>query len=358
MDDVAAEQPRQRAVELGVGNATADASTATGESTGHTAPLTERILSRLPGSRLAWILVWSLVPWVNVAIVLASGGLEWDTTADLTSELLNRAAVSVAVLLSLWGAARINRDLSRLRITLTDAVEQERPDVERIFRGIDSTAGPLLLTAAVAVVLPLDEALRGDAGAAILQAATWLVFGIPVSTAVWVYLALQLGLDRLGRGHLTLRPYSGDRTLGLEPVGGLAFTGFWMLFGAVTPIVLTSSADLPTVIVGSLVLLVALCLFFLSVRGLHRQMTSIKHRELHRAASLYSQAYEKVQENPTLEVLEQQTPLLNAAENLEKRAERIQAWPFDEPTFARVATIATSAVATIVARMLLAPTGL
>jgi hypothetical protein len=334
------------------------AATSAGEPAGHAAPLTERILSRLPGSRLGWILAWCLVPWANLAIVLAFGGLEWNTTADLGSELLNRAAVSVAVLLSLWGAARIDRDLSRLRVTLTAAVEQERPDVDRIFRGVDSTAGPLLLTATVAVVLPLDEILRGDAVAAILQAATWLLFGIPLATAVWVYLALQLGLDRLGRGQLTLRSYSGDRTLGLEPVGGLAFTGFWMLFGAVAPLVLTSFADLPTVIVGSVVLAVAFSLFFLSVRGLHRQMSAIKHRELQRAVFLYSQAYAKVQENPTLDVLEAQTPLLNAAENLEKRAERIRAWPFDEPTFAWVATIATSVVAIIVARVLLAPTGL
>jgi len=359
MDDLAAEQPKRRAAGVGDGNPTADAAvTSTGEPAGHTAPLTERILSRLPGSRLGWIIAWSLVPWANMAILLAFGGLEWNTTADLSSELLNRAAVSVAVLLSLWGAARLNRDLSRLRVTLTAAVEQERPDVDRIFRGIGSAAGPLLLTAAVAVVLPLDETLRGDAAAAVLQAVTWLLFGIPLSTAVWVYLALQLGLDRLGRGHLTLRDYSGDRTLGLEPVGGLAFTGFWMLFGAVAPIVLTSFADLPTVIVGSMVLAVAISLLFLSVRGLHRQMTAIKHRQLRRAVLLYSQAYAKVDANPTLDVLEEQTPLLNATENLEKRAERIRTWPFDEPTFAWVTTIATSAVAIFVARVLLAPTGL
>jgi hypothetical protein len=357
--ETAVEQPKRRAAGVGDGSPTADATVnSTGEPAGHTAPLTERILSRLPGSRVGWIIVWSLVPWANIAIILVAGGLEWNTTAGLSAELLNRAAVSVAVLLSLWGAARLNRDFIRLRVTLTAAVEQERPDVDRIFRGIGSTAGPLLLTAAVAVVLPLDETLRGDAAAAILQAATWLLFGIPLSTAVWVYLALQLGLDRLGRGHLTLRPYSGDRTLGLEPVGGLAFTGFWMLFGAVAPLVLTSFADLPTVIVGSTVLVVAFSLFFLSVRGLHRQMTAIKHRELQRAVFLYSQAYAKVDENPTLDVLEEQSPLLNAAENLEKRAERIRAWPFNEPTFAWVATIGTSVVAIIVARVLLAPTGL
>jgi hypothetical protein len=41
---------------------------------------------------------------------------------------------------------------------------------------------------------------------------------------------------------------------------------------------------------------------------------------------------------------------------LEKRAERIQG-PFDDATFARVATIASSAVATIIARFMLDPIG-
>ena len=44
--------------------------------------------------------------------------------------------------------------------------------------------------------------------------------------------------------------------------------------------------------------------------------------------------------------------------DLSSPAERIRAWPFDEPTFAWVATIGTSVVAIIVARVLLALTGL
>jgi hypothetical protein len=43
---------------------------------------------------------------------------------------------------------------------------------------------------------------------------------------------------------------------------------------------------------------------------------------------------------------------------LEKRAERIQEWPFDEATFARVVTIASSVAAVIIARLILDPVGL
>ena len=46
------------------------------------------------------------------------------------------------------------------------------------------------------------------------------------------------------------------------------------------------------------------------------------------------------------------------AVRLEKRARAIQAWPIDEVTIARIATIVTSVIAVTVARLLLDPFGL
>jgi hypothetical protein len=319
-------------------------------------PLTERILSRLPGPRLAWILAWSLVPWLNLAVVLAFGAAEWTRTAIPPVEVLNRAAVSLAIVLSLWGAARITNDLRGLG--LEQVVEEEQRDVERVFSGIDNGFVPLLLTAATVIILPLDEAVTGQPLAASIQAVTWIFIGTPLWTAVWVYLTLQLGLNRLGRGHLTLQAYRGDRSLGLRPVGRLAFTGFWMLFGTVGPLVLTGSHDVAGVVLGIAVLVAGVGLFFLSLRRLNRQMVAVKQLELERARDLYMQAYQQVRNEPTLAVLERQVGLLNAAEALEKRAERIQEWPFDEATFARVVTIASSVAAVIIARLLLEPVGL
>jgi hypothetical protein len=132
-----------------------------------------------------------------------------------------------------------------------------------------------------------------------------------------------------------------------------------MLIGSVGPLVLTNASDVAGVILGVAVLAVGVGLFFLSLRRLNRRMVAVKQRELTLARDLYMQAYEKVRDHqPTLEVLQGQVGLLNAAEALEKRAERIQEWPFDDATFARVVTIASSAVATIVARFLLDPIGL
>jgi hypothetical protein len=48
-------------------------------------PLTERVLSRLPGPRLLWIVVWVLVPWIHALVTLmlqASGHFKpWEDVA-------------------------------------------------------------------------------------------------------------------------------------------------------------------------------------------------------------------------------------------------------------------------------------
>jgi hypothetical protein len=96
-------------------------------------PLTKRILSRLPGPRLAWILVWALVPWVNLVAVYVSGAADWAGTAAIpVNEVLNRAAVSCAILLSLWGTARITDELPRVGMALTEVVEQDERDVQAL----------------------------------------------------------------------------------------------------------------------------------------------------------------------------------------------------------------------------------
>jgi hypothetical protein len=321
-------------------------------------PLTERILAAVPGPRTAWLFAWLLVPWLNLALVAAADAADYVPTGVGSAEVVNRVAVCFALLLSLWGVARIAEELRDLPEALEPAVEQGRPDVQRQFGAVDGTVVPLLITVAVGALLPVDEIARGEGTAALLQAVTWLVIGLPIATALWVYVALQVGLDRLGRGRLTLKDYNGDRTLGLKPVGRLAFTGFWMLIGSVGPLVLTGSEDLPAVVVGTAILVAGVGFFFLSLRRLHVQMQAIKTRQHDRALALYRQAYDRLREESTPEVLLEQADLLSAADALEKRAGTILVWPFAEGTFARVATIATSVAAVIIARLILAPAGL
>src|SRR5918996_868122 len=109
-------------------------------------PLTDRILSHLPGPRILWIVVWMSVPWANAAssLLLQAADVlpEWENP---TVQLVNRAAFSLAILLALWGAARITRGLASLRPRLSSLVE-EGIDPMKPFAGMKSALAPFLLT--------------------------------------------------------------------------------------------------------------------------------------------------------------------------------------------------------------------
>jgi hypothetical protein len=278
----------------------------------------------------------------------------WDQSTTLV--LLNYAALSVAIVIALWGAGRIARRLEALRSSTAAVLEQSvRRDP---FRELNSVRGPLLASVATSIVFAASAFADDGWAPALLRGATWLVVGVALWTFLWTYSSLQLGLDRLGRKRLPADAARVDPGLGLRPLGDVAFTGLWMLLAWLVPLLLTGLPDVIGVATGALVLTGGLAAFFLSLLRLHRRMVEVKAQELAIAQDLYAQAYEPVRATPTLEVLERQRNLLAAADSLEKRAREIHDWPIDEGTFARVITIATSVAAITVARLILDPFGL
>lgn len=309
-------------------------------------PLTERVVARLPGRHWVWVAAWALVPWANAGINLL---LDTETKSAVwgqsgTVVVLNYAALSLAVVLAIWGSRRIASRVEELRGASP-------------FRELNGVAAPLLGAVGVAVAFGISAFVEDGSVAAVLRGITWLVVGVALWTFLWTYVALQLGLYRLG-GMPVADAARTDPGLGLRPVGDVAFTGLWILLAWLVPLVLTGLSDIVGVTIGSIVLGAALATFFLSLVRLHQQMVEAKAEELALARELYAQAYQPLREDPTLETLEQQRSLLAAADALEKRAKAIHDWPIDEGTFARVLTIATSVVAITIGRLILDPFGL
>jgi len=319
-------------------------------------PLSERILGALGGSRYVWVAIWALVPWANAGANVLLGtertSAVWEQSTTLV--VLNYASVSLAVVLSLWGARTIARRLDRLQHPTSEVLVGE---VAEPFRGVNSRVGPLVASVTAAIAFGSSTA---DAGwvSALLRGATWLVLGIALFSFVWTYAAVLLGLNRLGRAHLDPRMLNVDPGLGLQPLGAVAATGLWVLLAWLVPLLLTGLPDVVGAVIGMAVLAAALVTFFLSMVGLHRQMVAVKRAELERARVLYAQAYEPVHASPTLEVLEQQRNALSAADALEKRANSIHEWPFAERTPTLVVTIITSVTAMTIGRLILDPFGL
>lgn len=320
-------------------------------------PVTERLLARLPGRREFWIAVWAVVPWLNAAVNVLldtdSKSAVWEQSGTLV--LLNYAAVSLAVVITLWGSNRIARRVETLRTETANVLEH---DAREPFRELSSVRGPVVAAAATALAFGAGAAISDGWFPGVLRGATWFVLGIAFWSFLWTYASLQLGLDRLGRERLRPESVRVDPGLGLRPLGDVAFMGLWMLLAWLVPLLLTGLPDLVGVAIGALVLGGGLAAFFLSLVRLHRQMVEVKAGEVAIARDLYAQAYAPVRAAPTLETLERQQRLLAAADGLEKRAHAIHDWPLDEGTLARVLTIATSVVAVTIARLILDPFGL
>ena len=320
-------------------------------------PVSDRILARLGGRRAAWIAAWALVPRANAGANLLLGSdrtsAVWEQSTVLV--VLNYAALSFGVLVVLWGAALIARRLEALRDATSDLLVGEASEP---FRGVSSVAGPLVASALTAVtfggVTLVDEGWLP----ALVRGATWFVLGVALFGFVWTYGALLLGLDRLGRARLDPDALHVEPGLGLQPLGGVASTGLWMLLVWLVPVVVTGLPDVAGAVIGMLVLAAVLASFFLSMVGLHRQMVAVKRGQLAVVRGLYAQAYAPVHAAPTLEALERQRTLLAAADALEKRASAIHEWPFAERTTTLVSTVVTIVTAMTIGRLILDPLGL
>jgi len=297
-----------------------------------------------------------LVPWLNAGANLVLGtrtSAVWEQNDVLV--VLNYAAISFAVVMSLWGTARIVRRLEALQATTKKILVGESSEP---FRGLNSIAGPLVASAVAAVVFGVTAFVRDGWTSAFLRGTTWFILGIALFTFVWTYAALLLGLNRLGRDRLVPDPVHVDPGLGLQPLGAVASTGLWMLLAWLVPVLLTGLPDIVGAAIGMLVLTAVLVTFFLSLLRLHWQMVEVKAAELAIARELYAQAYQPVHEARTLEALETQRGLLSAADALEKRASAIHEWPFAERTPTLVITIVTSVIAMTIGRLILDPFGL
>jgi hypothetical protein len=319
-------------------------------------PLSERVLSYFPGRRAVWIAAWALLPWLNASanLLLDTGerSAVWEQSRVVV--ILNYAALSVAMVVTLLGVEQIARRAAALEETTSKVLS----GVPRYaFREMNDVRGPLAAAVLTALAFGVTALVRDGWTAAFLRGVTWVLLGVAIWTFLWTYASLQLGLTRLGRAHLRREAALVDPGLGLRPLGSLAFMGLWLLLAWLVPLLVTGLPDIVGLVLGLLVLAGGLGAFVFSLYGLHRQMVGVKEGELELARQLFAEAYEPVREKRTLEALERQHTLLGAADALEKRARAIHDWPRAEGTWAWVIGITTSVVAIACARLILRPLG-
>jgi hypothetical protein len=322
-------------------------------------PLTERLLGRLPGSRMAWGLAWAALP---VAAGLLPGSyLATVGTKPLPVRLLTGLVFAYAVVLAIWAVGKFTSESTTVQRSVDQLAADPEPAATPVFRGMASTWGPLALTLVFTAVTVWRTVVLGDPWAALVWLPVSFLVNLPLLTAVWVYLALLLGLDRLGRRDLSLTAFPSDLSLGLGEVGRLAFTAFWIYGAGFAPVLVVNFANPIGLLLSLGLFLLGVLVFFACLQGLHRQLLAARRHYLEWAGQLYARAYEPIRSGSLAAMGEQAQPL-QAAEVIYRRAEAIQQWPFQQRRLAQIAgivgTVVTFVITGIITRLIQVRLGL
>jgi hypothetical protein len=321
-------------------------------------PLTERILAWLGEPRWVWVGAWTAVSFVRpvfLFVVLGSAGRHLSVD-EWIRVLVIQGSFAWATLVGFYGVRYISRGTRGLAADLATLAPGE--SVADLFAGIASTVGPIVLSVAIVVVPSFATSWQHwGPVAALTDLPLVFINSIPSMTFVWTYLALLVGLRRLGSARLSLDQFPEDRSLGLGSVGSLGLNGFWLVLVAAIPLIIVGSADLPTVVLSLGVIAASVALFFLSMFRIHRQMVDTKRRYVTLARAIYGEAFEPVRKKPSLKVLQDQAPGLSIAQALVERAERILEWPIDERATTWVVVVITGVVTSLIVRLVLALAG-
>jgi hypothetical protein len=107
-------------------------------------PLTERLLGRLPGPRVAWVLAWAAIP--VVAGLLPSAYLATVGVKPLPVKLLTGLVFAYAVVLAFWAVGRFTRERDTVQRSVDQLAAGPEQAATPVFRGMASTRGPLALS--------------------------------------------------------------------------------------------------------------------------------------------------------------------------------------------------------------------
>jgi hypothetical protein len=288
------------------------------------------------------------------SVISSATGRESDAV-ELLDRVPLHAVLGVVVAISLVGTHL----LSRRADAAERAIERLDPELptEDVFRGLDSSVGPIGLTLLLSVAAAISTFIAFTPILAALDTPMLFFVALPIAGFVWCYGVVLISVDRLGRRTLALDPFPEDRSLGLRSVGNLVFTGFAILSVAAVLYLVFLGHYLVDILIGLGVFAFGVVVFVLSLWRLHRQMASAKKTYVTEARGLYAQAYEPLRQRPDLVSLREQADLLSAAEAIEKRAEAIYEWPIDDGMLRWLAVIGTGVVTSLAVRVVFALLG-
>ena len=300
-------------------------------------PLTERILRGMPGPRWAWILVWTAIPLA--AVFLPHSYVATIGEDSFAMRALTGLSFAYVNLVALWGIGRFTRQIAEAEASLQQLEDDDGGPRGPIFRGLGSTIGPLALASVFVIVTTIQTADLAGTATALAWLPNTIATNVAATTGVWVYLAILLGLNRLGHLKLSLDRFPEDPSLGLSQVGKVAVGAFWVYVAAWVISLLPGRTGGPRLVMSLTVFISGVVVFFASLWRLHRKLVQERDKQIEWARALYARAYEPVRSG-SLTALEERAAMLAAAEGVSERAEKIQRWPFSDTRLRQMLALA------------------
>lgn len=323
-------------------------------------PLTELVLTRLGRSRRALVVGLLVLPWARdliVYLLFRDGHLVGE--GWLASRAPTALTNSYLIALSIWGAARVARKLAALH----DA--DGRLDTDARAAAWPSTwsakwlVPPILLAVLMTAVVEAGRVVELGAPAAtatplpfVINALLGFVMRLAPMTGFWTAVLVLGSLARLGVSRVRPEDFPPDRSLGMRPVGDLAFDVFWMSTAAFIPMFLFRSPSLLDVVLTLVFFVVAGAVLVVALWHLHVAMARTKAICLDAARTRHAKAYRMALEDADGRDVERRAHALAVAEALQRGAESIHEWPLDERMIRWVALIGAGVTTGVVVRLL------
>gem|GEM_PF-2465522 len=180
---------------------------------------------------------------------------------------------------------------------------------------------------------------------------------LALSSVVWTFWSISIGIHRFGGVPLALRPYYEDAFLGLKPLGALSLSlalGYFVFIGLFL-LAVTGSPSTPELAdilgVGGFLtglVLLGLVLFFLPLRRLHQRMLRQKQEESARLRPKLAPVFEEGGGSHAA----QDVGHLFRLEMMDRKVSAMAVWPYDVGILGRLSAITLSVVAILISRII------
>ncbi len=175
-------------------------------------------------------------------------------------------------------------------------------------------------------------------------------------TFLWVLGYSFYAIYRVGRMELNLKPFTEDRSLGLNPLGRLALrlSGLYVLFVlfALVPNLLSVILAPPIVAIVLALTLLSFAFFFLPLLPLRRKLLTAKRDLLGRLGPRLTRLYREVDSEPGGKIGQEVVNELMALKEIQRDIQQIHNWPFDTGVVVRLSVIVFSVTAIVLSRII------